>query len=134
DVGKEERVDVEETEDGKERAREKKERGKDATAPGFGFRKIKRRREQPQGGQRKKPLRQLGRIDRPMRVNENEIGGPDEFPEVKPQHAPREQATFEEVEREGGAFGADQLAFEMSGEKAAGETEGEPGKQWEDVA
>ena len=57
-------------------------------------------------------------VDVPARVHKSQMGGPEEFAQVEPEGMAGHEDAFNEGEVELPALGAEELAFNVSGEEA----------------
>src|SRR5690606_24603226 len=92
-----------------------------------------RERKCADGRDEEQPLPHGLRIDLPARIKEREIGGPDEFCEVEPNDASREECAFDGVEGEFVAGGADVRFFHPNGAETRDDPEHEPREEKADL-
>src|SRR4051812_20157911 len=96
-IRKQEWENIHEAKHGEKRAREEQQRGQ---RPAVAARMPEQRDDRGDEPERKEPLPPLRGVDRPMRIDENEIGRPEEFSDVEPNYATSEQAALHETEIE----------------------------------
>ena len=126
DVRVAERVDVEEAEHRKERAAEEEQCGKRRTCARANRPQRERDRDEREV---EVVLPDRRRIHRPVRVGEDEVGWPDDRPEIEADHAPGEQRALEHVEIVLRACGSDQMPLDPRGEQPARRGDREPRQQ-----
>ena len=114
-VREEKREDVDEAEDGEKRAAKQQRRRQRAALPSLPPDQSAQQRKRAQQG---KPLPPDGGVDRPVRIDENEIGRPYKFAEVEPKYAPGQQSSLHHAQVEIRALGTDNGVLEMSRDQA----------------
>jgi AAA ATPase containing von Willebrand factor type A (vWA) domain len=130
DEGVAEGVEIEETDNGKQRAGEEEEGGERAARAAA---------EEPEGeaekdeGERPDPLRERTGVGRPARVDENEVHGPEGLAEIEPHGASGDEDAFEKSELKLLAGSAEDVVFDPGIEETDGGTEDEPGQERNDI-
>src|ERR1019366_3529327 len=125
-------VNVEEAEH-REQGADKEQRSGERSTMVAGTCQPDERGEEREQSERKEPLPPDGGVDRPVRIHEDEVDGPDKFGRIEPGDAPGEQEAVEERQFERSTVGSDVRALHPGGEETGGGGDCEPGHEGLDI-
>ena len=130
-VGENERIDIEESKDGKKGAGKKESCGQRTTRPAVPPNKAA---QQPEGSDQPKPLPEGGCVHGPAGIDEDQLGRPGQLAEVEPEHPARQQAPLHQAQVEIRPLGADEHPLKIRRDQAGARAQGKPGQQGQHVA